>query len=373
VRQDVAVYHFTVPGTAPPVYDTPTYEDTGSDPVDPSYIGLSCNDATVQLVFNIQMADHAPLAYARINRSQVDFYNIVDSPPSTAPGSGWVQEAGASVYSRATIVDTSYIYNAQPEDFQVLTQPLLASNHWHHLLLSFDLTGPVAVGQPNATSAAQLWYAIDDVDYRGASNLQPYRDVGDGLGDNAILTANIYTVSGGTSAPSLYENIYIPAASGTYQPVPVPAKEAELGVPASTLYKDFIYPVEMAELQFFTGVTLDTGEETNRRAFITKAGAPAPPGKRVIPPPPPPPIPVPPPPPPGPDDLLGKSPEILLHGSGNWITGKNTGKVIKLNEIGKPTAVPAEQLKPTGSIVSYSPDPSLHGAQSPPPPRPPLG
>jgi hypothetical protein len=92
----------------------------------------------------------------------------------------------------------------------------------------------------------------------------------------------------------------------------------------------------------------------------------------VIPPPPPPPTPVPPPPPPGPDDLLGKSPAILLHGSGDWISGKNIGKVIKLNEIGKPSAVPAEQLKPTGSIVSYSPDPSLHGAQSPPPPRPPL-
>jgi hypothetical protein len=70
----------------------------------------------------------------------------------------------------------------------------------------------------------------------------------------------------------------------------------------------------------------------------------------------------------GPQELLGKEADILLHGSGNWTAGTNTGKVIKLNEIGKPSSVPAANFTPTGSIVAYSPDPSLHGAQVPAPP-----
>jgi hypothetical protein len=324
------------------------------------------------LVFHIQTADQPPFANAQINRSRVDFVDVgLGNTLPTAPGSGWVSDQLDGKYHRATLIDNSFVYNAQPEYFQVVTKRgIITGDHWHHLLLSFDLAGYMSVGQPNPTSTCQLWYAIDDVDYRGADNLRPFRDTGDGMDDNNIVSNNVYTISGGAPGSALYENQFVPPATGTYGPAIVPSSDAALGLPASAAYVDRIYAVEMAELQVFTGVSLDTKDEASRRAFITKDGTPADPLKKPNPPPP---VPLPAgwvPPLKGPQELLGKEADILLHGSGNWIAGNNTGKAIKLNEIGKPSAVPAENLVSTGSIVAYSPDPSLHGVQSPPPPKP---
>ncbi len=371
---NIAVYHFTPgDGIQTPIYDTPNYTPIGTNPVDPCYIGLLCVSGTVSLVFNIQMADSMLMSYARLNRTREDYFDFgPGATRDTSPGTGWQFDGFDGQYHIATIIDTSFVSNAQPEYFQVVTQKNLAPDHWHHLLLSFDLTGSMAIGQPSPTSSMQLWYAIDDVDYRGPDNLQPFRQIGDGLDDNNIVSANVYFNSGGDPGPGLFENFWIPATTGEYGPGAVACADAELGLPASANYVDFILPVEMAEFQFFTGVTVDTADEFNRRAFITKAGTPADPNKPVNPKPNPslpPPVP---PPLKGPLELLGKAPDILLHGSGNWIAGKNTGKDIKLNEIGKPSAVDAAKLDPTGLIVSYSPDPSLHGAQSPLPAKPPV-
>jgi hypothetical protein len=76
--------------------------------------------------------------------------------------------------------------------------------------------------------------------------------------------------------------------------------------------------------------------------------------------------------------LLGQKPIILLHGSGNWSSGKNTGPMIDNPDYDpdQPTSAdnpiqipdPDFQFTPTGQIVSYTPDPSLHGPQSPGPP-----
>ena len=45
--------------------------------------------------------------------------------------------------------------------------------------------------------------------------------------------------------------------------------KAPVGIPATDKYADKIHKVQMAELLFFTGHTLDTSQEENRRHFIT--------------------------------------------------------------------------------------------------------
>jgi hypothetical protein len=390
IEQLVSVYHFFVSDglgnpadvTVPPfaTYDFPTYQPGDAIPVDPSYIGLDVypdgDRNSVSLSFNLQTAAVGSISWAQFNRSRVDIYNDQGGGEIMIPGSGW--SAGLSYPMFTTLVDTSYALTGQPEFFLVQSSIRITPNHWHHLLLSFDLDNacvthgpPVGVFDATTTdgtdSACHLWYAIDDVNYNDATyDLAPF-DVG-GSDLNAILTQNGNRVA--TSLTGFPFNCTVPPATYSFGPSVIPAHGAALGVPASEDYVDSIYPVEMAEMQVFAGVSLDTSIETNRRAFITKDGTPADPLKKPNPPPP---VPLPPgwvPPLKGPQELLGKNADILLHGSGNWINGTNTGKVIKLNEIGKPSAVPAEKFAPTGSIVAYSPDPSLHGAQSPPPPPP---
>ena len=75
----------------------------------------------------------------------------------------------------------------------------------------------------------------------------------------------------------------------------------------------------LAELQVFTGSTLDTNDEDNRRAFVSANGKPVPADEKagidgagnVI--------------PKGSIQLMGRRPDIMLHGSSDWIKGRNTG------------------------------------------------
>jgi hypothetical protein len=99
----------------------------------------------------------------------------------------------------------------------------------------------------------------------------------------------------------------------------------------------------MAEFQMWTGISLDTGEEENRRLFIDferdDKGDPVdeelkPVAPKVA------------------EKALGKRPDVTLHGSSKWKAGRNAGT--------------AGQLKPTGRIITYKPDPNLHGEQGEP-------
>jgi hypothetical protein len=112
-----------------------------------------------------------------------------------------------------------------------------------------------------------------------------------------------------------------------------------------------IYRVETAEFQMFTDITLDTGDEKSRRAFVDEKGKPVPAEKKQ-----------------SQDadgkksgnsgsaEFLGKKPEILLHGSGNWINGNNTGTTGKDKDGNK---IPSGQFTPTAKIEKYKPEPKL--------------
>jgi hypothetical protein len=109
---------------------------------------------------------------------------------------------------------------------------------------------------------------------------------------------------------------------------------------------------ERAELQIFSGGTLNTSTEASRRAFIDfERDADGKPirdegGKLAL-------KPV---DPEQAETLLGRKPAILLSGSTEWQEGKNTGS-LGVDVDGK--EIPGGQFKPTGTIEKYTPDPSI--------------
>jgi hypothetical protein len=255
----------------------------------------------------------------------------------------------------------------------------LAADHWHHALIAVELKPIAAIGlEPDDETisgiegeyidvACRLFIAVDDVNYTGydLSTYYPldYSDL------NGVVTKDALRVAGhhGSNEP---EGGSAPAYS--IAAPEVPSSGEAIGIPATTDFTDRILPVEMAELQIFVDVVLDTGDEANRRAFIDADGVPVPPiGPRVLDPATGEPIldddgnPVRDPAPA--EALLGKKPEVLLHGSGNWIVGNNTGAADEgLDpDTGEPVADPGD-FTPTGQIVAYMPGPSLYGEQSPP-------
>ena len=312
--------------------------------VDPCYIGLLCfDDGKFRLTFNLQGANKGSYHYLIWFLTQLTF--IGETSGDGIPGSG------VNGNYMSTIEDGSHgLQDAQAEFFYIDSGFLLDPDEWHHLLLSFDVGGTCSIG-PKPVSDCRLWYAIDDIDRRGVEYMGPYRNSDDGLEPNGIVTRNVSVQSGfsAESYPQLFWNNYVPAPSGGCTPGPVPSKDAALGIPASTAYLDGIFRVEMAEFQMFTDVTLDTEKISNRRAFVDAEGKPVDPAKGIE------------GDPRGPGErLLGKKPEILLHGSSNWKIGYNTGTLgIAVSGEGEVTKKPDGQFTPTGGINSFKPDPQL--------------
>jgi hypothetical protein len=356
---DVAVIHEYLPGEPSGVtYDTIDYVEGRSYDVDPSYIGLLCHsDGTFNMAFNLQMKNDMPLRATTHVTTQMDIYS--GSDPGAPVAEADILGTGVVVLfpnvGVAAIADASYVDNAQPEVFTVITREDLEPDQWHHILLSFDVGGSISIGTPFASTSCKLWYAIDDRDYRGAENLGPYRNTGgqwgpDTLDANAILTKNAWLFSGldpNWQAINYYQNHFVGLPQGIYGGGSIPSANAEIGLPASLKYVDAIFRCEMGEFQLFTDVTLDTGDEHNRRVFVDDEGKPVDPeGTEDEPAP--------------AEKLLGKKPDILLHGSDDWIAGKNTGSLgIEINTDGEVVERPSGQFTPTAAIEPYKPDPAL--------------
>jgi hypothetical protein len=346
----------------------------GNAYIDPSYLGVSSTfdgsgNLVVSVVGNIQ-ATAIPVVTGNKVVSSVTLH-FTDS------GS----------YSNADILWSEYDAPVGPQSYQfsVSVNASDFADKWHHLLVSFDLSGAVSTNSAGATipdcvtSYNRMWVALDGVNYNGTSGAFPNFVGGSDL--NAVITNGAMTVAStpqppyALPLPQLVPQVY-PAdstnpAPGTFSPggnLPncntgtssdpitfnvapsaVPTLGYQFGLPATPDQTGSIYHVEMSEFQVFTGVTVDTGNPANVVAFIdfkrdknghatssfmepvdpTKpawnAGTSTRPPAVV---------------------LLGKSPDILLHGSRNWIAGKNTGTI-------------ADQFGPTGKIQKYKPDPGL--------------
>lgn len=324
--------------------------------------------------------------------------------------------------------------------------PVIRDGSWHHILFSFDISGPVTYlanaspqgrvpPPPVVTTSCQAWLAVDDTEYTG-NRLQHRPKLHDGLigypklpgtitsevlqfgpmlalsrdalhlGPNDIIPLNVFltgktgnpregllqfaanadillsaeeaTAAGTPVSPALQygakpgdfnpldwtANIWTLYGHGVVpgpwlascQPsrptVPdpktfdlptyscseftIPLAGHPIGIPASAHHLTHNTGVEMAELQIWANKTLDTGDASMRRLFIDKDGKPVPPKKAA--------------------EVLGK-PDILLHGSTNWKTGKNTG-TIGVDKDGQ--TKPDGQFSHIAKIEKFLPDPKLN-------------
>jgi len=369
VPKIVSVWHWDDPfidETQPPphggaVIGTPTWTYSDGSLDDPTNIGLRCSGGTsknvARLEITINMNDRADLSGLRYDIKQADFH--YDSTgfdfAYDVPGSGWRRDLRSGRLT--TIVDTSYIFNEATEFFWIDTDKIVAADHWHHLLLSFDIrkintrgasfNSPAIPTEDGTSEYSLLWYALDDVNYDGYENLQPYyaSDGGPGPHPNAILTRNAERTAGHQTQPANFWNAAVQSASYSYDPSPIATNP--VGIPASNEFVERIHKVEMAELQIFTGTTLDTSVTANRRAFVDVDGKPVPPSQA--------------------QEFIGKRPEVLLHRTSNWKLGRNTGA---LGQTPEGEIIAAGQFTRQGVVNAYKPDPSLHGQQSPSVPGP---
>lgn len=212
---------------------------------------------------------------------------------------------------------------------------------WHHILVSFDIGHGCSITWANSdravldgaydfSAASTFSWAFDDVSKTGFS-MSPSQ-------------ANVYTY--GTALPHIDSNLIIPQGlftMNTAGDVTLPGGAPTdfgitvagssiasvgnaIGIPTSATLVDNVYQIEMAELQLFTGVSIDAGNVTNRRFFVTSDGKPQPVSVAAA--------------------GLGVAPQICLSGtSAKWIAGTNTGT--------------GGNLTRTGTITGYTPGPGL--------------
>lgn len=333
-------------------YDLFTTTLTGATlPTNPLIIGINCDPGYGRPVLYInleinQKADVSDYQFELRNVEEPDTFTYVD------------------------VTDVVTNFTASINGTNIYLDPIDPSgsgaDKWHHLLMSLELptirthgravNEEYTVAADYVDSAARLFVALDDVNYTEFDLSNFF--VNHSEDHNAVVPELALRVAGAEQATGLSSDFPNRAILGgiaqyTLSDPNIPCQGQPMGLPATTEFVDNIYRVEMAEFQMFTGITLDTSIETNRRAFVDSHGVPVPPTQQksdII-------------KTSGSIELLGKKPEILLHGSDDWIAGYNTGTTgIKIEIIdGKETTtkLPGGQFTPVAGIEAWTPDPSL--------------
>lgn len=124
----------------------------------------------------------------------------------------------------------------------------------------------------------------------------------------------------------------------------IPSAECPIGIPVSARHLEHNTGIEMAELQIWANVTLDTNQINLRRLFIREEIDPETNQKRYLPTE-----------PSKAAKVLGR-PDVLLHGSSNWKRGKNTGTS---GMDGENNPIKAGQFNPIAKILAFKPEPEL--------------
>jgi len=186
----------------------------------------------------------------------------------------------------------------------------ITAEHWHHVLVSFDLSNGCSCGFADPITFDQVckfWLALDDVNKDGLY-LGPLNDIVSG-----------WSTQGLSGNPNTQSNVPTGFAAG-----PMPTNGHNVGVPSDSSNSTHVQKVELAEFQMWTGQTLDTSVTVNRRLFLNADGSPVNPLSAST--------------------VLG-TPDILLTGQSNWQVGRNTGT--------------AGNLNPTGTINPFTPGPQV--------------
>ena len=319
----------------------------------PSMIAIEC-DPEPRISVNLQTPNRATrtgLLFDQSNgMSSSDIYIITNTVSASTPAPPDFMRAQA--WSKIGTDVTDFFMSGSPETFFGRGNVVVSPDIWHHLLISFDLSG--AIG--NGKSGCRMWMALDDVNYNGeglpantfgGEYLNTIFAQGGAVDDPGYIPDPSWSGWSTGNAGSEWVDMTVTASRVpiTYRFTPEPLKAFPFGIPAPSVYASSVRQVQMAELQIFTGVTLDTSVEKNRRAFINSRGQPVDPlyglekargifGPKTPNSTPSPPI-----------KLLGKMPDIsLTRAAGNWARGENLGSA-KIS------------LKPTGKIKAVTPDP----------------
>lgn len=268
-------------------------DGSGSTRVGPCFIGVFCGDDPPRLAVRLQYTDLFDL-----------YHSITGLVKGNMPD---------NFYLGFTDIGVTASVISEPQFITV------TADTWHHVLVSFDMSGGCsshsATGAIVVDSSCKLYVAFDDVNKSG-EYLWPCAgkcyDVGAGVNDVISMQCLYFTTN-----PLI--------ASRSFAAGDLPSSGQPLGFPTTSDNIALNYNVENAEAQIYTGVSINTSVEINRRAFVTAGGTPEPSATAQA--------------------LLGQAPAILLHGSANWIAGHNTGS--------------AGPFTPTGTITSYTPGPTL--------------
>jgi hypothetical protein len=313
-------------------------------PLQPSCIGFYVGNASINPSLHVHIqtdvnASGTGLLFIN-TRFTGDFIGINTTPP----------HVGYPVYNNVKYIkeDVSYAVTEEPEYLGNIGSgagyPDVKEDQWNHLLISWELVG----GGGN-----KMWCAINDKNKDG-NDLPALCDLST-MGPNEHSSSTPYYNGGKGKFVSVPD----------FGPTNVPSDPVQTpGPPSANRSSDDIggtipiapiQKVELAELQIFTGITLNTSIESNRRAFIDferdEDGNPIrnDEGKRTL-------RPV---NPEQAEELLRKKPEVLLHGSSDWIDGQNTGSTGINYGVDPPQIKPDGQFKPTGKITAYTPDPGF--------------
>lgn len=286
------------------------------------YIALRCGDPDNE---GARLETYIPTENAASGTNLivdvVSYELIPDEPPSSG---------GTVVFTNGDLSAIEESYNdwfgGESRD-----GPDVTADEWHHLLISWDLTGgsgsegggEFGDDPENCITASSVMYAaLDGVNLTGSS-LPMFWPGGsfDVNGHVSYVAANYAGVPDRDTGPA---SVALTVGTILTNPISIPGP-AEVDVVGSggTTTDEPVLNCQRAELQIFTDICLDTSIEANVLAFRTADGNPAAPSLASA--------------------LMGKSPEVYFRTVANWQGGVNVGT--------------ADDFTPTGTIEGYTPGP----------------
>lgn len=320
----------------PPVPYTPgleMYAGTATEE-DPSHVGIYCqltDDGVIgYLHIKLQLSDvgsGTSMFYQKTVHISDQWYCGVaifedENPaPTTSAWDPYAAECteicypggGDAIYTYTTVDYTELFAKSTGGDvYEAGSGIKVEPDTWHHVLISFDISGGATSGgtvqddsaegcaasvqsesgEHTLSSENKMWIAFDDKNYDDfhlrwsfvPPEGDPNREDTFGIGPNGIAPDmnyfGYYGVAGGggwTRWEGQQKTTIIDPApdapSYTTTGSKIKSSEGPFGIPCAPQHVGHdLHHVEMAEFMIFTGVTLDTSVEENRRIFITGVG-----------------------------------------------------------------------------------------------------
>lgn len=201
-------------------------------------------------------------------------------------------------------------------------------DEWHHLLISWDLSGGSgSVGEggdpaDSITASSVMYASLDGVNLTGDE--LPMFWPGEGFDVNGHVSYLAANHAGGSVTSLGPRSVSLTVGTIPTNPISFPGPPTvDVVGSGGTESDEPVLNVIVAELQIFTDTLIDTSIEANVRAFLTDSGKPENPIVAAA--------------------LMGKDPEVYFRTLAKFQAGENSGT--------------AGDFTPTGTIAGYTPVP----------------